>query len=166
MYETEAEMAKLDDVVEKSKVKSGDHVSSLFVEGEWISAKQVADYLQGIKAVALATVNAKLQPRVAPMEAILFHGRFYIAMESESYRVQQLQIRPSTSLTYTREDDVLITVHGSATLVDKGGPDFADVDAEWKKKYGRNVWDTVVFIRIEPTFIMALDINPELFPTA
>jgi general stress protein 26 len=166
LYETEAEAAQLETLLESSRVKSGDHMNSLFGVGEWISGKQVTHHLQGIRAVALATVNSKLEPRVAPMEAALFHGKFYVAMQAESIRVRQLARRPVASLTYTRDDDVLITVNGVTTFVRKGEPDFAGLDAEWNKKYGRNVWETILFVRIQPTHIVAFALNPELFPSA
>jgi general stress protein 26 len=166
LYETEAELSELEKLVEKSKLKSGDHLSSLFGQGEWLSGKQVAHHLQGIGNVALATVNSRMEPRVAPMEAALLHGRFYIAVQGDSTRVRQLTKTPAASLTYTRDDDVLITVNGNATFVRKGEPDFVGLDAEWSKKYGGGVRDNFVFIKLEPTHITAFALNPELFPTA
>jgi general stress protein 26 len=166
LYETEAELSELETLVEKSRSRSGDHLSSLFGQGEWLSGKQVAHRLQGIGNVALATVNSRLEPRVAPMEAVLFHGKFYIALQSDSTRVRQLTKTPAASLTYTRDDDVLITVNGNATFVQRGEPDFARLEAEWSKKYGRSVWDALAFIKLEPTHIVAFALNPELFPTA
>jgi general stress protein 26 len=111
-------------------------------------------------------VNSRMEPRVAPLEAVLFHGKFYIAVQSDSTRVRQLTKTPAASLTYTRDDDVLITVNGSATFVHKGEPDFDGLDAEWSKKYGGSVRDTLVFIKLEPAHITAFALNPELFPTA
>ena len=166
MYETEAELSELEKLVERSKFKSGDHLSSLFGQGEWLSGEQVAHHLQGIGNVALATVNSKMEPRVAPLEAVLFHGRFYIAVQSDSTRVRHLTKTPVASLTYTRDDDVLITVNGDTTFVHKGEPDFAGLDAEWSKKYGGSVRDTFVFIKLVTTSLVAFAINPELFPTA
>jgi hypothetical protein len=166
LYETEDEMAALEGVLERSMSKSGEHLSSLFGVGQWLSADQVAHHLQGLRAIALATVNSRLEPRVAPMEAVLVHARFYVAVESESSRVRQLTRRPAVSLTYTREDDVLITVHGNALIVHKGEPEFAGVGAEYHARYGGDLPDTVVFVRIEPTFIVAYALNPEMFPSA
>lgn len=166
MYETDAELLELDGLIEKSKSKSGEHLNSLFGMGEWLSAQQVSHHLQGIRSVALATVNSRLEPRVAPLEAVLFHGKFCVALQSDSTRVKQIANRPAASITYTREDDVLITVNGNATLVRGGEEDFAGLDAEWKKKYGTDVWDSIVFVKLNPTHIVAYAINPELFPTA
>jgi hypothetical protein len=69
-------------------------------------------------------------------------------------------------MTYTRDDDVLVTVNGATSFVQKEDPEFSGLDEEWKKKYGRDVWDAVVFIRFEPTHIVAFAVNPELYPTA
>jgi hypothetical protein len=166
LYETEAELSELETLVESSRSKSGDHLDSLFGQGEWMSAKQVAHHLQGIANVALATVNSRLEPRVAPMEAVLFHGKFFVALQSDSNRVGQLAKNPAASLTYTRDDDVLIIVNGNATLVRRGEPDFAGPAAEWQKKYEGDVSDKVLFARLEPTSMVAFAVNPELFPTA
>jgi general stress protein 26 len=166
LYETEAELSELEQVIEKSRTRSGDHLGSLFAQGEWLSGREVAHRLQGIRNVALATVNSRREPRVAPMEAALFHGKFYIAVQGDSNRVEQLARTPAASITYTRDDDVLIIVNGNATFVHRGESDFDGLDAEWNKKYGRNVWDAMIFIRLEPTSMVAFALNPELFPTA
>jgi general stress protein 26 len=166
LYETDAELDALDDVVEKSRTKSADHLGSLFGQGEWISGRQIASHLQGLGNVALATVNAAKKPRVAPMEAILFHGKFYVALQKESNRVRQLTRNPTASLTYTRDDDLLIIVNGSTNFVQIGDSTYSELDTEWKKKYGRDVWDDVLFVGIEPESMIAFAVNPELYPTA
>ena len=166
MYETEAELSELDRVVESSRSKSGGNADPLLWQGEWMSGRQVAGHLRGIGNVALATINSKMEPSVAPMEALLFHGSFFLALQSVSERVRQLTVNPAASLTYTRDDDVLIIVDGHAKFVRRGDVDFVSLEAEWKKKYGRDAWESVLFIKLEPTSMVAMALNPELFPTA
>jgi Ser/Thr protein kinase RdoA (MazF antagonist) len=164
LYETKEEMAELEALLEGSRGKSGEHIESLSGVVEWLSAERVVQNLQGLRAATVATVNSKLEPRVALLEAIVLHGRFYVAVDAGSYLVQQLAERPAISLTCAKEGHALIAVHGTASFLHVGEPGFRDVDAEWVKFKGRD-WGKVVFIKVEPSSMVAYVATPGGFVT-
>jgi uncharacterized pyridoxamine 5'-phosphate oxidase family protein len=168
MYETEMELNDLQRLLDSSTDKAGTHIRSIFDDGHRLSARQVCLHLQGVKQVAVATVSSRGEPRVAPIDAVFFHGKFYASTDVRSLRARHLAARPALSLTYFENADPTIIVHGRAEFVRKNQADFAALDSEWVKRYGTSVLglsDTVFFIRVEPTRMLAYALHPERFPS-
>ncbi len=167
VYETDAEMIALQSLLDTSARSAGAHLRSIFGREHLLSARQVCTHLQGVKQVAAATVNSKGEPRVAPIDAVFFHGRFNLSTDLKSLRARHLLKRPSVSVTYFEEADPVVLVHGKAVFLRGEEPDFALLDSEWKRSYGRSVTelsDTVTFIRVEPSIMLAYSFRPQRFP--
>ena len=166
MYESETEVLALQGLLDRSMGNAGPHVRSIFGREHWLSARQVCLYLQGVKQVAAATVTSKGEPRVAPMDAAFFHGRFYLSTDVKSLRARHLAKRPAVSVTYFEGADLVIIAHGRAVFVKEGEPEFPALDGEWVKAYGKSVPEvstTVRFIRVDPSVMLAYAFNPERF---
>ena len=71
-----------------------------------LSAAQLTTYLQGALTVALATVTARGEPRVAPIGALFLHGSFYVPTVAQSTRA-----------------------HGHATIITADHAAFGELDA-------------------------------------
>lgn len=168
MYETEDELSWMQRLLDASSERAGAHLRSIFDDGKRLSARQVSTYLQGVRQVAAAVVTSKGEPRVAPIDAVLFHGRFCLSTDSRSLRARRLARDPSISMTYFEEADPMIVVNGKVAFVRNDHPDFEAVDAEWTKAYGTSTLElseTVVFIRVEPARMLAYAMHPEKFPS-
>jgi len=168
MYETDEEIARLQRLLNDSMSKAGSHVRSIFSPDHWLSARQVCGFMQGVKQVSVATVNSKEEPRVAPVDSVLFHGKFFISTDMRSFRARHLQKNPHMSLTYFESADPVIIASGKADFVNKDDPDFASLDSEWVKTYGQSILklsDMVVFIRLNALTMLAYSLHPERFPS-
>jgi uncharacterized pyridoxamine 5'-phosphate oxidase family protein len=166
VYETEAEVAELQSLLERSMERAGAHLGSIFGQEHRLSARQVCLYLQGVRQVAAATVTSAGEPRVAPIDAVFFHGRFCLSTDERSLRARHLTKRPALSLTYFEGADPVVIVHGTATFVRKGDAHFAALDSEWVKAYGKSILElseTVEFIRVQPAMVFAFSFHPERF---
>ncbi|MBV9818488.1 MAG: pyridoxamine 5'-phosphate oxidase family protein [Solirubrobacterales bacterium] len=64
------------------------------------SARRLVGRLAGMLTVALATVTARDEPRVAPISAFVRHARFCVPTVAEAARARQLARRPAASLTW------------------------------------------------------------------
>jgi uncharacterized pyridoxamine 5'-phosphate oxidase family protein len=169
VYETESELQDMQRLLDASGERVGPHLASIFSKDKRLSARQVSTYLQGVKQVAAAVVNSEGEPRVAPIDAVLFHGRFYLSTASSSVRARSLLRKPSISLTYFENAQPMIIVHGRAAFVRKEDDQFALLDNEWKKAYGASTLelsDTVLFVRVEPERMLAYAFHPERLPEA
>lgn len=154
-------------LLDDSSERAGAHLGSVFGREKRLSARQVSAYLQGVRQVAAAAVNSRGEPRVAPIDAVLFHGRFYLSTDAGSVRARSLSRNPAISLTYFENAQPMIVVHGKASFVRKGHAAFPALDSEWKKAYGKSVLElgeTVLFVRVEPSRMLAYAAEPEKFP--
>jgi hypothetical protein len=164
MYETDEEIGRLQLLLDGSMSKAGSHVRSIFGRDHWLSAHQVCEIVQGVKQVAVATANSKGEPRVAPVDSVLFHGRFFISTDLRSFRARHLHKNPHMSLTYFQGADPVIIANGEANFINKDDPEFANLDSEWIKAYGQSVLklsETVTFIRLDALTMFAYALHPE-----
>jgi Pyridoxamine 5'-phosphate oxidase len=167
VFESNQEIAALQNLLDKSMDNAGGHIGTIFDQGHRLSARQVCVYLQGVKQVAAATVSSRGEPRNAPIDAVFFHGKFHLSTDAKSLRARHLAKRPAISLTYFESADPVIIVHGSAEFVRRDSPDFGTLDSQWQKTYGRGVTELsegVMFIRVEPRIMLAYSHNPQRFP--
>ena len=167
MYESEAELSQLQSLLDRSMTDSGAHLRSIFTREHWLSARQVSLYFQGVVQVAAATVSSRGEPRVAPIDAAFYHGKFYLSTDLSSLRARHLSKAPSLSLTYFEGADPVVMVHGRAAFVHKNHQEFQALDSIWIKEYGKctlELSDTVVFIRVDPVKMLAYAFHPGRFP--
>src|ERR1017187_3241951 len=122
MFETEEELADLQRLLDASFDRSGEQLRSIFDASNRLSARQLSGF-QGVKMVAVATVNSMGEPRVAPRSAAFLHGKFYLAANTRSVTVRRLSKKPSLALTYF-ENNLLIVGHGTAAPFREGSPGF------------------------------------------
>ena len=130
MRETPAELQRLQTLLDDSVARASPFLRSSFQMPEHsLSATQLAAHLQDALTVALATVTARGEPRVAPISALFVHASFYVPTVAQSARAQHLARRPGASLTYFEGTDLAVIAHGGARIIDARHPDFADLDA-------------------------------------
>lgn len=101
-----------------------------------ISAKDICEYLQGIRHLAVATVNSKTEPRVAPVDGWFVRGRFVFGSDGSSVRMKHLRENPAVSATHYVGDDIAVIVPGRAELIDRQHPDAALLDEVITDLYG------------------------------
>lgn len=114
----------------------------------------------------MATVSSRGEPRVAPIDAVFYHGDFCLSTDSRSLRARHLRRRPALSLTYFESADPAIIVHGRARFIERKEEDFDSLDLEWRKAYGKSITelsDSVVFIRVKPEIMLAYSFQPQKY---
>jgi pyridoxamine 5'-phosphate oxidase-like protein len=129
VLETAAELARLQTLLDDSIQRASPFLRSSFEMPEHsLSATQLAAHLSGSLTVALGTVTAGGEPRVAPISALFLHASFFVPTVSESARARHLARRPGASLTYFEGTDLAVIAHGQATIIGADHPDFAELD--------------------------------------
>lgn len=68
MYETTAELAALQELLDRSLAGATEHLRSIFRPGRTLTAEQAVDVLSGMRTLAVATVTAGGEPRVSGAE--------------------------------------------------------------------------------------------------
>lgn len=167
MKESADDLAWLQELLDRSIERAGSFLRSSFEMPEHsLSAAQLVRHLDGVPTVALATVTAQGEPRVAPIGAIFWQARFYVPTVATAARTCHLRARPAVSLTYYVGNDLAILVHGRAAVVTLDDAAFEALDLyhrEQTRGQGVTSWGEGVFLRIEPDVFYTYARYPEQF---
>jgi hypothetical protein len=130
MRETAADLQRLQALLDDSAEQASPFLRSSFeMPAHSLTAAQLAAHLQRALTVALGTVTARGEPRVAPVAAFFLRAQFHVPTVAEAARAQQLARHPGASLTYFEGTELAVVAHGHATILDEDHPDFAELDA-------------------------------------
>ena len=152
MRETEAEIADLQTVMDRSFATAGPQLAGIAGPEKRLNARQVVAHLRGMKHIAVATVSSVGHPLVGPFDSFFLHGRFWMTTGARAYRAKHLARNAAVSAVYFEGEEVAVTVHGSAAVFRKGAPEIEEILAimtEWYKGSPFD-WGDIVFIRIDP----------------
>ena len=166
MFETEAELQKLQAMFDAHLARANKHMTNIVTPERRLTARQVATYLQGTKHVAFATVTSKGEPRVSPLDSLFIHGRFTLSTGVEATKVAHLRRNPACSPVHVDGDRIAVAVNGTVEWITRDHPDHDEIHAAWTKNYDSDPydWGEIVFFRIEPGTMWAYAFHPEEFP--
>jgi hypothetical protein len=125
MHETAADLSRLQELLDRSDATAGRHLRSIITPERRLSAAQLAARLQGMCLLALATVTADGRPLVGPVDGILYRGAFHFGSAADSVRFRHIRTRPQVSATHLPGEELAVTVHGRATVIDVSAPEHA-----------------------------------------
>lgn len=118
MRETAADLVHLQELIDRSYTAAGAHLLSIHDPSRRLDARQVADRLQGMCLLALATATADGRPIVGPVDGIFYRGSFFFGSDPDSVRFRHIRQRPHVSATHLPGEELAITVHGEAAMID------------------------------------------------
>lgn len=121
MHETREDLTELQHLLDESYASAGEHLRSIFVSEQRSSAPDLAAALTGVFLINLATVTAKCEPLVAPVDGLFYRGRLFFGLPPGSLRGRHLRARPAVSATHVDGNACLI-VHGTAREIAYGHP--------------------------------------------
>ena len=167
MRETEGDLERLRALLDGSIEGAGGFLRSSFRMPEHsLSAAQLVRRLRGPSNVAMATVTRRGEPRVAPIGALFFRGRFHVPTIASAARTRHLRRRPAVSLTLYEGSDLAIIVHGEASVLAQDHPDFEALEDVFRESGGGSVldWGEGVYLRVEAEKLYTFARHPERFP--
>ncbi len=166
MRETPEDLQRLQALLDRSIEGAGEFLRSSFGMPEHsLSAVQLVHLLRGVRNVAFATVTRSGEPRVAPIGALFFRGRFHVPTVATAARTRHLVQRPATSLTLYEGDDLAVIVHGKAEVLDQDHPDFPPLEEALRRSGGGSVlqWGEGVYLRVEAEKLYTFARHPGRF---
>lgn len=125
MHETPEDLAALQGLLDRSYAAAGAHLLNIHTPERRLTATQIAERLQGMRLLALATVTADGRPLVGPVDGIFFRGAFYFGSAGNSVRFRHIARRPDVSATHAPAEELAVTVHGRARVVNLGSAEQA-----------------------------------------
>jgi hypothetical protein len=167
MRETPEEVAEIQRMLDAHMARANPHMRAIVTPKNRPTAGQLVRYLQGVRHVAFASVNAKGEPRVSPLDALFIHGRFTMSTGGEATKVAHLRANPACSAVHVDGDRIAVAVNGTVEWLEPDHPDHAETLETWIAQYGSDPysWGTgIVFFRIQPTSMWAYAQRPKDFP--
>ena len=122
MLETPEELARLQQLLDASMAAAGPHLRGIISEERRLGAAELAERLQGMRLLVLATVTADGRPLAGPVDGYFLHGTFWFSSGRDSVRMRHLAARPAVSATHLPGEDLAVTVHGRAEIFDIHDP--------------------------------------------
>jgi len=160
MYETDAELAALDDLLDRSLAGATSHLRSIIRPGErTLSARQLTEVLSGMCVLAVSTVTAKGEPRISAVDGHFLHGCWVFGTDRSAAKARHLQARPVVSAAHLRGEGLGVFTHGSVEVLN---PAVGPADPHWDsildyltQHYGESPlsWGDVVMYRLRPQWM-------------
>jgi nitroimidazol reductase NimA-like FMN-containing flavoprotein (pyridoxamine 5'-phosphate oxidase superfamily) len=118
MHETPEDLAVLQALLDRSYERAGAHLLRIHTPEHRLTAEQMAQRLQGMVLLALATSTRDGRPIVGPVDGVFYRGAFYFGSAPDSVRFRHIAERPRVSATYLPGEELAVTVHGEAVPID------------------------------------------------
>jgi nitroimidazol reductase NimA-like FMN-containing flavoprotein (pyridoxamine 5'-phosphate oxidase superfamily) len=118
VHETADDIRALQELIDRSYAGAGAHLLRIHDPARRLSAEHVAERLQGMCLLTLATVTADGRPLTGPVDGIFYRGSFYFGSAPDSMRFRHIRARPQVSATHLPAEELSVTVHGRAVPID------------------------------------------------
>jgi uncharacterized pyridoxamine 5'-phosphate oxidase family protein len=117
-FESAEDLRWLQDLMDRSMAGANAHLRSIYEHAKPVTAEDLVAELTGMQVVDLATVTAKGEPRVSPVDAHFLWGRWLFGTSPEAARAKHLAKRPAVSAAHTRGEGFCVITHGHVQRVD------------------------------------------------
>jgi nitroimidazol reductase NimA-like FMN-containing flavoprotein (pyridoxamine 5'-phosphate oxidase superfamily) len=125
--ETREELDALQALLDRSMASAGRHLRGIITPERRLTAEQLSERLTGMRLLALATATADGRPIVGPVDGVFLHGAFHFGSAPDSVRFRHIRRRPHVSATHLPGEELAVTVHGRASLIDVNAPEGAEL---------------------------------------
>ena len=139
MHETDDDLRALQALLDRSHANAGPHLRSIFGDESRIPAAELPALLPGVQVLALATVTARGEPRVAPVDGLFFRGRWHFGSAQNSARFRHIRAPPAVSGKHTRGEQIAFVGNGPDEKIDPRAPEHAGFRAYLNETY--RGWD-------------------------
>jgi nitroimidazol reductase NimA-like FMN-containing flavoprotein (pyridoxamine 5'-phosphate oxidase superfamily) len=164
MHETTVDLQWLQELLDRSYDRAGEHLRSITTPERRIAAADLVSLLTAVQIIDLGTVMSDGRPRVAPVDGLFFRGRWYFSSSKSSLRYRNLLARPHVSAAHTRDEEMSVVVHGTAHLFSLDDPEHAAFKGYAHEVYVPMYGDAWIRLAHSPANFFAR-IDPELMFT-
>jgi hypothetical protein len=127
MHETADDLRRLQGILDASYEQAGPHLREIITPERRLTASELASTLTGMRLLVLATVSGAGRPIAGPVDGIFYRGMFHFGSSPESVRFKHISRRPWVSATHLPGEELSVTVHGKAIVVDIASREHADL---------------------------------------
>jgi general stress protein 26 len=167
MQETPAELAALQELLDRSVATPNEHLLAIMTPQRRLSAGQIVTALTGMQVIVVATVTAAGEPRTSCLDGHFLHGRWVFSTGASAIKARHIKVRPAVSATYVDGERIAVFTHGYADYITAASSEFGPLDAYFTGYYGSSptTWDPdIVFFRLQPTWMLGYAADAESLP--
>jgi hypothetical protein len=160
MYEEPADIAWLQQLLERSQGKASEHLQSIISADRVVPARDLVERLSGMRTLALSTVSAGGRPRISGVDGHLLRGRWIFTTSGSSVKAADLRSRPAVSAAYLEGDTFGVFTHGEAEFLAADHADRGWIEEHLTRHYGTSpsTWGPdIVYARINPRWMVGYD---------
>lgn len=161
--ETEQDLTALQSLLDDSYTAAGSHLRSVITPERRLTAEQLTKELTGVCIMSLATSSRDGRPFVAPVDGLFYRGQFWFGSAPNSLRFVHIRRQPHVSASYVPEEEVGITVHGTAAILDVTADEHAGFRDYCMSIYGED-WigwlDSAFYARIDAERMFTFYLDP------
>jgi hypothetical protein len=158
MLETNEDVNALQELLDQSYSNAGPHLKEVITGERRLDAGDLCARMVGVRLLTLATVTSDHRPISSPVDGIFYRGAFHFGSSPQSVRIRHIHARSCVSATHLPGEELSVTVHGQAEVIDMRSPQNAELRRVvldiYTPKYGSE-WETFFdansFARIDAT---------------
>jgi general stress protein 26 len=157
MYETPAEVAALQSLLEASHGKATEHLRNIIHGERVLSADDLVALLTGMKVLSLATVTAAGEPRISAVDGHFLHGTWSFSTSASAAKARHLRARPAVSVAHVDNEELAVFSHGGVEAIQESDDDYAPTLEHWTNHYGSSPlsWgEAIVIYRYQPHWMV------------
>lgn len=122
MHETRADIAAVQALIDASYAAAGPHLLAIHEPQRRMSAEHVCARLTGMCLLTLATATADGRPICGPVDGIFYRGAWHFGSGRDSVRFAHIRRGSAVSATHLPGEQLAVTVHGTAAMIDLADP--------------------------------------------
>lgn len=168
MRESEADLERLQSLLDGSLARSTEHLRSIVRPGERsLTARQLVRELTGMRVLVVATTTARGEPRTSAADGHFLRGHWVFSTSGTAAKARHLAARPAVSVTHLDGERLGVFTHGTVERIPPGHADFGWVDEYLTEHYGSSpaTWGPdIPYFRVEPTWMVAYAADAAAFP--
>ncbi len=157
MYESDDDLSRLQDLLDRSLERAGEHLTSIFTPTRVVPADVLVEAVTGMCTLTLSTVTAAGEPRISAVDGHFLRGRWLFTTSGTAVKIRHLRARPAVSVAHVRGEALGVFVHGRAVLMDPDEvPDWVEEHLVLHYGASPSSWGPdIVYAWVRPTWMVA-----------
>ena len=157
MLETDAELDRLQELLDRSHASATDHLRDIINEERTLTARDLAALLTGMRVISVATVTAQGHPRISAMDGHFLHGTWSFSTSATAAKARHMHARPDVSVAHVDGEQLAVFSHGRVEEMAETDADWEETLDHWTRHYGSSplTWgERIVLYRYRPHWMV------------
>lgn len=158
MYETPAEVAALQSLLDTSRAGATAHLRDIVSDDHAPGAADLVQRLTMMCTLSLATVTARGEPRISAVDGHFLHATWTFSTAGGSAKAGHIAARPAVSVAYIDGERLGVFAHGQAVRLTESDPGWTQTLDHWTAHYGSSPlsWgEDIRIYRLQPQWMVA-----------